>query len=167
MIRKGKKPEIGWSLHMTEGWQSQLDRVRGWYHRALTAEDPTEKYDFLCAFFESAFHLRDWLKNTGKVSEQDLCKLFDVNENMRLCRDLANSHKHYSINNPSQLVPPSEVREYSPKSGNLTSNVSLVILSDGKKHNAFDLAKCVMRVWEDFINSCNTSQIDNDSESKL
>lgn len=78
---------------------------------------------------------------------------FEKNEEMRLCRDLANSHKHYSLKRPSQTTPPSEVREYSPASGNLSSDVSLMILSDGKKHDAVDLASRVLRLWEAFIPS--------------
>ncbi len=80
---------------------------------------------------------------------------FDAHEDMRLCRDLANSHKHYSISRPSQPVPPSEVREYSPGTGNLGSDVSLAVLSDGRQHDAFQLAGRVLRLWEDFISACD------------
>jgi hypothetical protein len=62
---KGKQPELGWSLHMTGGWESQLDRVKRWYHRASTATNSIDRFDFLYAFFENAFHLRDWLRDTN------------------------------------------------------------------------------------------------------
>jgi hypothetical protein len=138
---------------MTGGWQTQLDRVRRWYHRASRTEDPTDRYDFLYAFFENAFHLRDWLIDNNAVSGEDLRILFATNEDMRLCRDLANSHKHYSLRDPSQPTPPSEAYEYSPGTGNLGTDVSLVILSDGTKHDAFDLARRILLAWEDFIAS--------------
>ncbi len=138
---------------MTGGWRTQLDRVRRWYHRASKAELPIDRYDFLYAFFENAFHLRDWLLDSGATSEADLDGLFATNADMRLCRDLANSHKHYSLRHPSQPAPPSEVHEYSPGSGNLGSDISLVILSDGMQHDAFDLAERILRAWEDFITS--------------
>ncbi len=148
---RGKAPEVGWSVHMTGGWLGQLERVRRWYGRATNAIDPIDRSDFLGAFFENAFHFRDWLRDTGTVSEDELQAFFDAHEDMRVCRDIANSHKHYSISRPSQLVPPSEVREYSPGRGNLSSDVSQVILSDGKKHDAFELARRVLRLWEEFI----------------
>ncbi len=153
MPYRGRRPEVGWTAHMTGGWQSQLDRVRRWYGRVCMAKDPQDRYDFLYAFFESAFHLRDWLKDTGALSEQDLERLFDSNADMRLCRDLANSHKHYSLRNPSQPAPPSEAYEYAPGIGNLGSDVSLVILSDGAKHDAFGLAGRILCSWEDFMAS--------------
>jgi hypothetical protein len=81
---------------MTGGWQAQLDRVRRWYERVCKAQDPSDRCDFLYAFFENAFHLRDWLKDTGAESDVDLDRFFAENADMRLCRDLANSHKHYS-----------------------------------------------------------------------
>jgi hypothetical protein len=137
---RGQKPEIRWSVHMSGGWRTQLDRVRRWHRRASNATDPTDRCDCLYAFFESAFHLRDWLKDTGAVPEAELQNLFETNEDMRLCRDLANSHKHCSLSRPSQSNPPSEVREYSPSRGNLSADVSLMILSDGVKHDAFDIA---------------------------
>ena len=51
----------------------------------------------LYAFFENAFHLRDWLQDTGAATALDLQAFFYAHEDMRLCRDLANSHKQYSI----------------------------------------------------------------------
>ena len=88
------------------------------------------------------------------MPEEDLKEFLDKNEDMRLCRDLANSHKHYSLSRPPRRSdPPSEVREYSPGGGNLSSDVSLMIASEGKKHDAFDLAMRVLRLWEGFIPS--------------
>jgi hypothetical protein len=138
---------------MTGGWQSQLDRIRRWYLRASNATDPADKCDYLYAFFENAFHIRDWLQDTGAVTDADLKRFFDVNEEMRLCRDLANAHKHYSLARPSQSTPPSEVREYSPMSGNFGSDNSLMILSAGKKHDAFELAGRILQLWEGFVPS--------------
>jgi hypothetical protein len=52
MPYRGRRPEIGWSLHMTGGWRAQLERVRRWYERAFRATDPLERGDFLYAFFD-------------------------------------------------------------------------------------------------------------------
>jgi hypothetical protein len=92
---------------MTEGWQAQLDRLRRWYGRASNATDSIDRWDYVYAFFENALHLRNWPSDTGTVSEVNLKKFFEANEEMRLCRDLANSHKHYSVSRPSQSTPPS------------------------------------------------------------
>ncbi len=158
MPYSAKRPELGWSLHMTGGWQSQLERVRRWHTRAAGAVDAVDRSDFLYAFFENAFHLRDWLKDAGAASDKDLEALFGEPD-MRLCRDLANSHKHYSLRSPSQPVPSSEAREYSPGNGNLGGDVSLVVLSDGAKHDAFELAGRILDVWEKFISDSVRSQV--------
>jgi hypothetical protein len=139
---------------MSGGWQTQLDRVRRWCRRAANATDLADRRDYLYAFFENALHLRDWLHDTGAVPEANLKKFFEANVEMRLCRDLANSHKHYSLRRPSQIIPPAEIREYSPASGNLNSDVSLMILSDGRKYDPFDLGKRILQLWEAFIMDC-------------
>lgn len=136
---------------MTGGWHAQLDRVRRWHERARRATTAIDRHDFLYAFFENAFHLRDWLKDTGAASSKELEALFTENLDMRLCRDLANSHKHYSLRSPSQQAPPSEAREYSPGTGNLGKDDSLVVLSDGVKHDAFELATRILKAWDVFI----------------
>lgn len=146
----GKRPEVGWSVHMTGGWKSQRDRMRRWHARALAARDSADRWDCLYAFFESALHLRDWLHDTGAATDKSL-KLLSDQVPMRLCRDLANAHKHYSLQHPGSLAPPSEALEYSPGAGNLDADVSLVILSDGTKHDAFELADQVLRAWEHFL----------------
>lgn len=150
MPYRGKRPEIGWSLHMSGGWRTQWERVQRWYERLSTAASSIDRHDFLYAFFESALHLRDWLKDTGAVSDDALKLLFAKTE-MRLCRDLANSHKHLSISTPSQPRPPSEAFEYAPEGGNLTRDASLVILSDGSKHDAFELAARITQSWRTFL----------------
>ena len=140
---------------MTGGWEAQLSRVKRWYDRASAATDQTDIHDFLYAFFENAFHLRDWLIDTGAVSGKDLQAFFDSNEEMRLCRDLANSHKHYSLSSkPSQRIPPSEAREW-----NWDSSVSLVILSNGRKHDALELAARILRLWEEFAAHLRTATV--------
>ncbi len=136
---------------MTGGWRTQWERMQRWYKRATLAQNSIDRYDLLYAFFEKAFHLRDWLIDTGAANSKDLGDLFDQNVEMRLCRDLANSHKHFSLSQPSQQLPPSEAHEYSPGAGNLDDDVSLVILSDGVKHDAFVLAQQILERWKTFL----------------
>lgn len=136
---------------MTGGWQAQFGRMCRWHERLRNAS-PGDKIDFLYAFFENAFHLRDWLIDTGAVKSVDLDRFFAQSALMRLSRDIANAHKHYSISRPSQPLPFTEVREYAPfGGGNLTDRESLSILSDGEKYDAFELASEIRRAWERFL----------------
>ena len=136
---------------MTGGWRSQFQRLQRWHDRAISADKFIDRLDFLYVFFENALHLREWLCDTDAVTASELQAFFDANEDMRLCRDLANSHKHYSISRPSQPAPPTEIHEYSPGTGNLGTDMSLVVLSDGKSLDTFELAGRVLRLWQDFI----------------
>ena len=149
--REDVRPELGWSIHMTGGWATQFDRVRRWHDRLLNAH-PDDEADFLYAFFENAFHLRDWLLDTGAASKADVNELFARNVEMRLRRDLANAHKHFSLRQkPSQPNPPSEVREYVPGDGSRGPGSSLVIISEREKYDPIKLARPVLRLWEEFI----------------
>lgn len=147
---RGKTPELGWSRHMTGGWRGQAGRVRRWHSR-LRAAGVEDRADFLYAFFENALHLRDWLLDSGEVDAGTLDALFKNKEELKLCRDIANSHKHRSIDRLSQPRPPSELWEYAPGAGNLGGDVSIVIVSNGTKHDALELADRVMAAWEDFL----------------
>jgi hypothetical protein len=93
-----------------------------------------------------------WIGTSAAVPEKDLQAFFDSNEEMRLCRDLANSHKHYSLSTrPSQVIPSSEAYEW-----NWENSVSLVILSNGKKHGALELAARILELWEKFTAGIRT-----------
>ena len=138
--------EMSWNDRLNGGWQVQLGRVRRWYHRASRATDPIDRADCIHAFFESAFHLRRWLEDTGQVSRIALLTLCETNEEMRICRDLGNAQARYAFRGAGQF----EIHEYSPGAGNLSADVSLVILRDGQKHDAFELAKRLLERWEGF-----------------
>lgn len=136
---------------MTGGWQSQFSRMCRWHDRLRNAPS-SDRVDFLYAFFENAFHLRDWLIDTSTVKSVDIDRFFAQSAIMRLCRDIANAHKHYSISRPSQPIPFTELREYAPfGGGSLTDDQSLSVISDGEKYDAFDLASRVRGAWEEFL----------------
>lgn len=78
-------PELGWSLHMTGGWQTQLERVKRWYTRITSARNRIDKLDYFYAFFENAFHLRDWLLNSEEFDKKMINQLFEKKVEMRLC----------------------------------------------------------------------------------
>ncbi len=68
------------------------------------------------------------------MQPKDLDCFFAENAVMRLCRDIANAHKHYSLSRPSKPIPFTELREYAPYGGgNLTDSESLSILSNSEK----------------------------------
>jgi hypothetical protein len=149
---RGKSPVLGWSLHMTGGWQSQFNRVERWYERSKSARVEHDRFDFLLAFFENSLALRDWLKDTGAVKEQEINSLFSEHVELRINRDLANSFKHHSIDRPSQEQPPSIAIEYAPERPTFRTGCRLVILSEGETHDALALAGRCLEIWRGFLN---------------
>lgn len=150
---RGNRPVLGWSLHMTGGWQGQLERVERWYRRAALAKDEHDQLDFLFAFFESSFSLRDWLIDTGVVPQQDVEALFAKHVELRINRDLANSLKHHSIHRGSQEQPPSIAIEYAPECPTYRDDSRLVILSEGVKYDALALAERCLTIWSELSHS--------------
>ncbi len=86
-----------------EGWEVQLRRVERWHQRAMRVLDPNdgvageEATDFLYAFFQSAYHIRDWLQNSGAASKASLDALMSANHSLQLCRDVCNGSKHFAL----------------------------------------------------------------------
>lgn len=86
-----------------QDWESQLRRVERWHQRAVHVLDPYnrtdrgEAIDFLYAFFQSTYHLRDWLHNSGSASRASLDALMTANHSLGLCRDLCNGTKHFAL----------------------------------------------------------------------
>jgi hypothetical protein len=68
-----------------QGWEGQLRRVERWHERAVHVLDlysgvaGEEAIDFLYAFFQSAYHMRDWLQHSGAASKASLDALMSAN----------------------------------------------------------------------------------------
>jgi hypothetical protein len=74
-----------------EGWRGQFARVERWQHRALRAVGSGEQRpeDYVYALCQNAYHLRDWLQNSGAASQRDLDELMARTPALKLCRDSA------------------------------------------------------------------------------
>jgi hypothetical protein len=149
---------IGLTLQQVEGWRGQLARVTRWRQRVVTAangEPSADEIDFLLAFFESAYHLRDWLVETGAVSNVEVDGYVASHIELQLCRDMANGFKHHSLRRPSidaefaivnQYVPPNERgRRYRLPNGEWT------ILANGTQLGLVDLSERVLLLWNQFL----------------
>lgn len=136
---------------MTGGWQSQFERVERWYERSRSARSEHDQLDFLLAFFESSFALRDWLIDEGAVKEKEIESLFSKHVELRINRDLANCFKHHTISRPSQEQPPSLAIEYAPERPTFRSDCRLIVLSEGEKYDALWLAGKCVGIWRGFL----------------
>jgi hypothetical protein len=53
--------------------------------------------DYVYAFCQNAYHLRDWLQNSGAASQRDLDELMARTPALKLCRDVCNGSKHFVL----------------------------------------------------------------------
>jgi len=138
--------EVGWSAHRGYGWPDQFARIIRWRDRLGKAEEK-DILDFVFAFFQACYHLRDWLEFTGSVEKTTLDKLFQDRFEMRACRDICNATKHFSLDSK-----PSLGREFSMAWEYIGDDRNeLVILADGKKLRVLNLANDCVRTWEAFL----------------
>ena len=136
---------IGLTMQTLGGWQSQYARMVRWHDRVIAVANGSrlpDELDFLVAFFEAAFQMRDWLGRSNAVAQADLERLFSVHVEVMLCRDIANGFKHYSLTKPSIDREFAVVNQYVPKNwpSRHAHQVGLVAL-----------AQKVLVVWQSFL----------------
>ena len=155
-IKRTPPPELPWSWHKSLGYRGQFSRVRRWYRRLSTATALDDIEDFLYAFFQNCYHLREWLLDAKVVAQTELESLFADNVEMQLCQDICNATKHQSLSTPRRPREFSLAREYvGPKRGWFEDDSILVVLSEGHKYDAIDLARSCLSLWEEFFKQHN------------
>lgn len=147
------------SIHRSSGWQGQLARVSRWLDRLIHARSPEEAEDFLYAFFQNCYHLRDWMPPQFSVAALD--SFFNDSLPLRNCRDVANLTKHCVLTRtPAQGHELSILREYAgPGNGWFQDDTRLVIVTnyrdDGIVLDAREVARECLRLWCEFLPKCN------------
>jgi hypothetical protein len=150
---------IGHTLQQIEGWQGQYHRLRRWHdrvRRAANSQPSRDEFDFLLAFFESCFHLRDWLLADKVVTKVELDSLFNSYIELGICRDIANGFKHSKITWPSVDAGFTIVREYVPDdwpSSYRYPNGKWTVLASDHQLGLVDLADNCVGIWQRFLSS--------------
>lgn len=148
---------IGLTLQEVQGWQGQYARMVRWRDRVVAAANgdrSPDELDFLFASFESAFHLRDWLVKSDALSAATLDQFFAAHTEMRICRDIANGFKHYSISRPSVDAEFAVVNQYVPEnwpSRYKFPNGEWTVLAGGHQVGLVELAENVAGLWHAFL----------------
>lgn len=139
---------IGWSIHKNDGWRGQLERAHRWQNRLIHAANTGsgDLEDFAFVFFQTCYHLREWLQKTSSIPSNDIEALFTHTHELRLCRDICNGTKHLTLRNASVDAEFSIGREYDP---NCTSGYRLFLIAD-HKYDLLDLAEHCMKILDDF-----------------
>lgn len=139
-----------------QGWQGQLARVERWRRRTLDAlrnGDPNGE-DFLYAFCQSAYHMRDWLLNSGAADQQSLQKLMTETRSLRVCRDVCNGSKHFALNpKMTSTARIGLMREYIPGPGPGERLRLIAVVGQDGGINYFKITELLdecVGAWRDF-----------------
>jgi hypothetical protein len=122
-----------------------LDRIEN------QSRDSTEYDDDLWSFFQSCWHLKDWVKNDPEVPDELRRSIEDIVQgysNIIVCADLANRTKHLELSRP-RVGAEFTQRNVTVCIGTPTTSTSehIITLGDGTKVVALDVARKAVDEW--------------------
>jgi hypothetical protein len=157
-------------------YQEQLERINRLFLKINPPSgghgDQSEYEDNLWYFFQTAWHLKDWIKNDSSIKDFGVQRIVENYSSLRICADLANRAKHLTLTK--------HIREDAKQSGNdvtvhLTTNVIdyndlingkipigtnskttyiyYVTDKSGSQYQAVELAKKIIEDWKEIINN--------------
>jgi hypothetical protein len=150
----------------SRSWTDQWGRVQRWHKRfGETAQGrlhdrPSLAYeDEMFAFFESCFHLKDWLKNdpSGPLYRDPIVEEFvNGSEPLRWCADIANGSKHLVADRRPRLDAHTGLgrRLIKLEMGNaIPTSISAeyLIAGGGETQDAWQLANACVAAWRKFL----------------
>lgn len=146
---------IGWDR--MRGWRDQYDRMQRWHVRVMreislesnnagSEEWPYDLWDVAMAFFQSAYHLKDWIIKDHLELRHKLESAFSNRPRLALCADICNGTKHRRVTK-NQRVPAhlTGLREYAP---DIPSGSRWLVLGPDGPINLDILANDVVSSWD-------------------
>jgi hypothetical protein len=133
---------------------------------ALRTQDRTTIADTLFNFAVTAYHIKDWLKQSASAaySPSQVEAYIETEQCLRLCREICNASKHQklkSVTNDARNITFSAtgtfiVASIDPNDVKLESETSpsfmvKVVAVDGSRYEASEFAAHVIRAWEQFF----------------
>ena len=148
--------ELPWSWHRTPGWRGHLARLVRWRDRLKDANCPADVEDYLYAFFQNCYHMRDWLPETTFPSTE-VEAFLDQHFELRVCRDICNMTKHCELTRrPAQGLELCVLREYvGAGNGWFEDDSRLIIATQNIVLDARDVASCCLRLWRGFLHAAD------------
>jgi hypothetical protein len=139
-------------------YEEQLGRVERFLQRISVPNKNREEYeDFLWAFFQNCWHLRDWIENDTSIRRSKrgaILLAVDQSKVLAICQCIANRSKHYRLDwkprRNAKVVAEISMRiEDSAGGGDSASISSDYIVREGKKtYRALTIAEDAVRDWK-------------------
>ncbi|CAI9009840.1 MULTISPECIES: hypothetical protein [Burkholderia] len=148
-------------MALTPGFQSARDLLEK-LNRDRDLLDSEVTSDRFFNFVVTAYSLCDWVKNDPAVPANAKTALatFRQSVELQVCRDLANSLKHYKLNGPSQqgaITSGTDVGQgwgmgrWGYGGWGVGEQQITIDLNDGTTFNALQFAATVLQQWQGFF----------------
>jgi hypothetical protein len=136
----------------------QFERVQRFQNRIHNQDrDSTEYDDDLLSFFMHCHHLKDWAEKDPSTNiTKEVKALIKNNMELQICADLANRSKHLVRDKPpwqnAKIISRSVTMDL-----NIGASTSehIIMLKDGSKYSALDVADKAVDIWRQFLQSKN------------
>lgn len=155
------------ALSREDQWREQWERTERWFKRvqliqekSVTCQLTAEDIDTIFAYFQNAFHLRDWIEDSRPPLRNKLETFVRSNFEIGACRDICNGLKHKRLTRPSHDADFNFYREYDYDTAETKPDRNPTqyrfAFADGervRKFDAFELASRCRGLWMIFIQS--------------
>lgn len=128
-------------------------------------EKKVTSYNFF-NFAVTAYHLIDWIKNSDNADDQikqQVKELYE-DEHFSICKDVCNSCKHFKITRYTPKVNDIESKtgygcgRYGKGVYGAGEESIYVITKTGQKYDGLDLARAILKTWDDFFREHELTQ---------
>ena len=164
---------ITFALDKPQDMLAKARREQARLSDALRTHDRTSIADTLFNFAVTAYHVKDWLKQSASASysPSQVEEYIEADKCLRLCREICNASKHQRLK-----TVPNDARDITfSATGTFTiasidpNDVKLelktipsftvkVVAFDGSRYEANEFASHVIRAWEEFFTQWKIAQ---------
>lgn len=159
------------SIHNSNGWQDQYERMVRWqtrltkYNKNISSIEKLHEFlDTLYTCFQNIFAFKDWLFYDRIFTKSELNDFVNNKELLKICRDLANGTKHLDIEYPSVDNNPIILTFWNPFSNQYHSEKKIRILINKKLIDPFGLVIDSIRLWDELLKTKEIVSINYFSE---
>lgn len=144
-------------------YREQLQRLQRNYRR-LAEIDQGRRHNMGCenyrdevySFFLNCHHLKDWLINDSGFpgSRTDVENYINANQELQLCADICNAHKHLRLDSPRSTENPrvgGQKIDLELRAGEAAIKIKFTIDTASGPLDAFELATRCLELWMEFI----------------
>lgn len=140
---------------------------------ALQTQDRTNIADSLFNFAMTAYHVKDWLKESASASysPNQVEAYLQTDTYLRLCREICNANKHQKLSAAPKdakditfsatgtfVIASSDPNNVKLELATSPSFAVKVVAFDGTGYEVNDFAAHVIRAWEQFFTQWNIAQ---------